>query len=107
MPSRTKQLAVAGALVAAAAVAFMPAAQARGFFSLSIGVPGVVVGAPYYAPPPVYVAPRPVYVAPPVVYARPRVVYYAPRARIVYRAPYVPHRFYGRPVYGRPVYDRY
>ena len=28
-------------------------------------------------------------------------------AGAVYRAPYVPHRFYGRPVYGRPVYDRY
>jgi len=99
MLRRTTQLALAGALVAAAA--FAPAAQAHGGFSLSIGLPGVVVGAPYY-PAPVYAAPAPVYVAPPpVAYTRPRVVYYAPRPRVVYRAPYWHRRVVGGPVYYR------
>lgn len=98
MLRRTTQLALAGAFVAAAA--FAPAAQAHGGFSVSIGLPGVVFGAPYY-PAPVYAAPAPapVYVAPPVVYARPRVVYYAPRPRVVYRAPYARRVVVGRPVY--------
>ena len=99
MLRRTTQLAVAGALVVAAA-AFAPAAQARGFFSLSIGVPV----APYYAPAPVYVAPPPVYVAPRVVYAPPRVVY-APPARVIYRVPYRHHHH--RVIVGGPVYYRY
>ena len=100
MLTRTKQLAAAGALAAAAAFA-APAAQAHGGFSVSIGLPGIVVGAPYY-PAPVYApAPAPVYVAPPVVYAPPRVVYYGPR--VVYRAPYY-HRGI---VVGRPVYYRH
>ena len=106
MQRRTTQLAVAGA-IAAAAVFAAPAAQAHGGFSLSIGLPGfaVGVGAPYYAAPyyaaPYYAAPAPaaVYVAPPVVYAPPRVVYYGPR--VVYRAPYRGH------VVGRPVYYHY
>src|SRR5690242_1562882 len=100
MLTRTTQLAAAGALAAAAAFA-APAAQAHGGFSLSIGLPGVVVGAPYY-PAPVYAAPAPapVYVAPPVVYTPPpRVVYYGPR--VVYRAPY---HYRGGVVIGRPVY---
>ncbi|MGD9772751.1 hypothetical protein [Diaphorobacter sp.] len=62
-------------------------AQARSdvYWSVGVGVPGVVVGvgnaAPvYYAPPaPVYYAPPPVVYAPPV-YRAPRPVYYAPPA---------------------------
>src|SRR5579884_671781 len=101
MLRRSKHLAVAGALVAAAAI-FAPAAHAsRVGVSLSIGVPGVVVGAPYY--PPVY-APAPVYVAPPppVVYAPAPVVRVVPPVRIVYR-PWHHHRVFIR----GPVYYRY
>ncbi|HSC23675.1 MAG TPA: hypothetical protein VLG08_08185 [Casimicrobiaceae bacterium] len=100
MLRRTTQLAIAGALAGGAVLA-APAAQAHGGFSLSIGLPGFVVGAPYVAPAPVYVAPAPapLYVAPPVVYTRPSVVYYGPR--VVYRAPYVHRHVVGRPVYYR------
>ncbi|WP_313078896.1 hypothetical protein [Pulveribacter sp.] len=60
-------------------------AQARSdvYWSVGVGVPGVVIGAGnaapvYYTPPaPVYYAPPPVVYAPPV-YRAPRPVYYAP-----------------------------
>lgn len=100
MLRRTKHLALAGALVAVAAIAAAAAHASRIGVNLSIGVPGVVVGAPYY--PPVY-APAPVYVAPPVVYARPRVVTIAPPVRVIYRAPY---RYHHR-VFVRGPYYRY
>jgi hypothetical protein len=103
MLRRTKHLALAGALVAAAAIAAPAAHASRIGVNLSIGVPGVVVGAPYY--PPVY-APAPVYVPPPaVVYTPPRVVAVAPPVRVIYRAPY---RYHHHRVFVRgPVYYGY
>jgi hypothetical protein len=105
MLRRTKQIALAAALVAAAAT-FSTAARAEHVgFSVSIGGPGyefTVGNAPYYRHYPRYYAPYyPAYVAPPVVYAPPP-VYVAPRV-VYYRAPYVRH-----PVVVRgPVYYRY
>ena len=101
MPRLTKHLALAGALVAAAAIAAPAAHASRIGVNLSIGVPGVVVGAPYY--PPVY-APAPVYVPPRFVYAPPRVVTVAPPVRVIYRAPY---RYHHRVFVRVPVYARY
>jgi hypothetical protein len=97
MVSRKSLVAAVGATLAAAGLAFAPAAHAnRVGFNLSIGGPGYAVSvgnAPYYAPysysygprhyyhrhywRPAY-APAPVYVAPPVVYRAPVVVEPAP-----------------------------
>lgn len=67
---------VLGAL-ALAALSFAGAADARDnvTFSVSIGVPGVVVGATNAYP--VYSQPRPVYVQPAPVYYQPAPVYYS------------------------------
>lgn len=81
--------AAASAGMALALMVGAGAAQARGdvYWSVGVGVPGVVVGAGnaapvYYAPPPpVYYAPPP-----PVYYAPPRPVYYAPPP-VVYAPP--------------------
>jgi hypothetical protein len=91
MVSRKSLVAAVGATLAAAGLAFAPAAHAnRVGFNLSIGGPGYAVSvgnAPYYYGPrhyyprhywrPAYVA-APVYVAPPVVYRAPVVVGPAP-----------------------------
>jgi hypothetical protein len=70
---------LAGA-VGLAALAAVPAAQARSDvqFSIGIGVPyGYVQPAPVYVQPaPVYVQPQPVYVQPEPVYIVPRPAYY-------------------------------
>ncbi|HEX7890491.1 MAG TPA: hypothetical protein VF522_14105 [Ramlibacter sp.] len=70
---------LAGA-IGLAALAAVPAAQARSDvqFSIGIGVPyGYVQPAPVYVQPaPVYVQPQPVYVQPEPVYVVPRPAYY-------------------------------
>lgn len=72
-------------------------AQAGGFFSVNIGLPGlsVNIGA---VPPPVYVTPAPVYMVPPPVCAPPFVVLAPPPVFVR------PGPFYGPPRYviGRP-----
>ena len=90
--SRWAMAAVTLALLAGAG-----AAQARSdvYWSVGVGVPGVVVGASngpsysYYPPPVYYTPPPPVYYAPPV-YRAPAPVYYAPPP--VYYAPR-PHHY--------------
>jgi hypothetical protein len=96
---RASALVPAAAVAAFAAIAAAAPAEAR-------GVEGVIIGAPYYAPPPrvYYVAPRPVYVyGPPPVYAYgpPPVYAYPPPPGVVY-AP--PPAVYGAPstVYAPP-----
>lgn len=72
---------LAGA-IGLAALAAVPAAQARSdvYFSIGINAPyGYVQPAPVYvAPQPVYVQPAPVYVHPAPVYVRPEPVYVVP-----------------------------
>jgi len=88
-----KRLILSG--VAALALAGSSAAMAHVSVGVSIGLPGIVIGAPVYAPPPVYVAPPP---PPPVVYAPapvvvPAPVIVAPRPYPYYR-PVVEYRGY-------------
>ncbi len=97
--NRALLLSGACAGLAVVAMGFAGNAQARDnlTFSVSVGGPGVVVGAsnayPVYTQPrPVYVQPRPVYVQPAPVYVQPAPVYvqpqvyYPPRA-VYYAAP--------------------
>ena len=108
MLSRKSVVAAVGATLAAAGLAFAPAAHAdRVGFNLSIGGPGYAVSvgnAPYHHHGPRYYprhyyghayAPAPVYVTPPVVYRAPVVVAPAP---VYYDAPayYAPPRVYYR-----------
>lgn len=107
--------AVAG--VALALLAGAGAAQARSdvYWSVGVGVPGVVVGASnapsyssyssysYYTPPPVYYTPPPppvYYTSPPVYYAPPPPVYYTPRPSYHHRPP--AHHWRGEYRGGRP-----
>lgn len=72
------------ALAGLATMSGMPAAQARVFVGVGIGVPAY----PAYYPPPVYYPPPPVYYAPPpVVYTPPPVVYTPPPATYTYTPP--------------------
>jgi hypothetical protein len=100
---------LAGALVAATP------AQAGGFFSVNIGLPGILVNfgttpppvcfapAPVCVPPPVYYAPPIVVMAPPPVFVRPMPVY-GPPCYVVAHPPvvvYRPHHPY-RPYMAAP-----
>ncbi|AVP58093.1 hypothetical protein [Pulveribacter suum] len=81
------------------------AAHARSdvYWSVGVGVPGVVVGAGnaapvYYTPPaPVYYAPPPpvYYAPPPPVYQSPRPVYYAPPVMVAPRPYWRGHGYHG------------
>ncbi len=122
-----------GVVAAAAMLGAAGMAHARSdvAFSLGIGVPGVVVGAPaYYPPAPAYIAPPPpayypppppayypppppVYYQPAPVVVQPRPIYYAPPAPVYYGPPPPPRPHwdgYGRggygPHYGGPQYWR-
>ena len=92
------------ATLAAAAMGFAGAAQARDNvnWSVGVGIPGAVVnvgnvGSVY--PQPVYVQPQPVYIQPQPVYVQPAPRYYQPEPVYVQPAP----RYYQpRPVFVRP-----
>lgn len=87
---RSRLAALASAALGLALLGGAGAAQARSdvYWSVGVGVPGVVVGASsaapvYYTPPPVYYTPPPpVYHMPPA-YRSPRPVYYGPPAVII------------------------
>ncbi len=99
-PNRAVLLSGACAGLAIAAMGFAGRAEARDnvTFSVSVGGPGVLVGASHAYP--VYRQPRPVYVQPAPVYYQPAPVYYQPRP-VYYTAPPVyvaPQQVY----YARP-----
>ena len=79
---------LAGA-IGLAALAAVPAAQARSDVQFSIGI-GVPYG--YVQPAPVYVQPAPVYVQPQPVYVQPEPVYIVPRPAYYGQGYYYGHR---------------
>ena len=99
--TRSGLIASGAALLVLGAMGFASSAHARDnvSFSVSVGVPGVVVGVnnayPVYSQP-VYLQPvysQPVYVQPQPVYVQPRPFYVQPRPVYVQPAPV----YYGRP----------
>ena len=114
LPNRHLLVSGVFAGLAVVAMGFSGTAQARDnlSFSVSVGGPGLVVGASnaypvysqprvvYVQPAPVYVQPAPIYVQPRPVYVQPAPVYYQPRP-VYYSAP--PVYIQPQPVYyGRP-----
>lgn len=93
---------VAAGVLAGCAILVATTASAQVNWSIGIGTPGVVVGAPH--PPPVYFQPAPVYTEPEPVYYQPAPrAYYRPPPPVYYRPP---PAYYGppAPVYYEPGY---
>ena len=105
LPKTAGTLAIATLALAGLSLTNSAIARDNVTFSVSVGVPGVVVGAsnyyPVYSQPqPVYVQPRPLYVQPPPVYVQPPPVYVQP-APVYYQSAPVIYGYPGLYPYGQ------